>query len=61
MFIFLTTSLVLRSPEGIQVLSVVTGQPKTVYHLPPDRALYLDVDGDGNVEKIIWDQGPVSR
>ncbi|XP_005100799.1 uncharacterized protein LOC101859492 [Aplysia californica] len=50
-------SLIIKSPEGIQVLSLVTGQPKTVYRLPADRALYLDVDGDGHVEKVVWDMG----
>ncbi|KAH9509481.1 hypothetical protein Btru_045998 [Bulinus truncatus] len=50
-------SIVTRSPEGLQVLSLVTGQPRTELHFPADRALYLDMDKDGHVEKMVWDLG----
>uniref|UniRef100_A0A2C9L4M0 Uncharacterized protein n=1 Tax=Biomphalaria glabrata TaxID=6526 RepID=A0A2C9L4M0_BIOGL len=50
-------SIVIRSPEGLQVLSLVTGQPRTTLHFPADRSLYLDMDKDGHVEKMVWDLG----
>ncbi|CAG5124890.1 unnamed protein product [Candidula unifasciata] len=50
-------SLMVRSPEGMQVLSLVTGEPKTTLLFPPDRSVYLDMDGDGHLEKLVWDLG----
>lgn len=49
----------LRSPEGMQVLSLVTGEPKATLQFPPDRSVYLDMDNDGHLEKLVWDLGQV--
>lgn len=50
-------SIVIRSPQGLQVLSLVTGQPRATLHFPADRSLYLDMDKDGHMEKMVWDLG----
>ncbi|GFN86010.1 fggap repeat domain containing protein [Plakobranchus ocellatus] len=50
-------SLVLRCPDGLRVVSLVTGQPRTSLIFPADRSLYMDMDGDGHAEKLIWDAG----
>ncbi|GFS16597.1 hypothetical protein ElyMa_006801000 [Elysia marginata] len=50
-------SLVIRSPDGLHIVSLVTGQPRTSMVFPADKALYMDMDQDGHAEKLVWDIG----
>lgn len=50
-------SLVVRSPEGLHIVSMVTGLPRTSMIFPVDKAFYLDMDQDGHAERLVWDSG----
>lgn len=52
-------AVVIRGPHGIEVLSLLSGQPITRLELVDTRHIYLDVDGDGYMEQLVWDLGKV--
>ncbi|XP_062582236.1 uncharacterized protein LOC134244004 isoform X2 [Saccostrea cucullata] len=49
-------SVVIHTHNGIEVLNLLSGRPVTELHLPGDGAVYLDIDGDGEIEQVLWGQ-----
>ncbi|XP_061189984.1 uncharacterized protein LOC133197792 isoform X2 [Saccostrea echinata] len=49
-------SVVIHTHNGIEVLNLLSGRPVTELRLPGDGAVYLDIDGDGEIEQILWGQ-----
>ena len=51
--------MVISYPNGIKVLSLLSGQPITRLEFPATNDIHFDIDGDGEVEKLMWDFGKV--
>jgi hypothetical protein len=52
-------AVVIRGPHGIEVLSLLSGQPITHLEFPDTNDIRFDVDGDGECENLVWDLGKV--
>ncbi|KAL8574521.1 hypothetical protein ACOMHN_005898 [Nucella lapillus] len=50
-------AIVIRGPHGIEVLSLLSGQPITRLEVVETRAIHFDVDKDGELENLVWDLG----
>ena len=53
-------AVVIRGPHGIEVLSLLSGQPITHLKFPQTSDIRLDVDNDGELEHLVWDLGVVN-
>ncbi|XP_021352758.1 uncharacterized protein LOC110449917 isoform X1 [Mizuhopecten yessoensis] len=49
-------AVIIHNHNGLEVLNLLTGRPITEFPLPPDGSLYVDIDNDGNHEKLVWGQ-----
>lgn len=50
-------AVVIRGPHGIEVLSLLSGQPLAHLQFPETNDIHFDVDGDGECENLVWDLG----
>ncbi|KAK7498067.1 hypothetical protein BaRGS_00010655 [Batillaria attramentaria] len=50
-------AVVIRGPHGIEVLNLLSGQPITRLEITETRHIHFDVDGDGEMENLVWDLG----
>ena len=53
-------AVVIRGPHGIEVLSLLSGQPITHLQFPETNDIRFDVDKDGELENLVWDLGTVN-
>lgn len=54
-------AIVIRGPHGIEVLSLLSGQPITRLEVTETKDILMDIDGDGEMEQLVWDLGHVSN
>ncbi|KAJ8302911.1 hypothetical protein KUTeg_019307, partial [Tegillarca granosa] len=47
-------AVVIHNHNGLEILNLLSGRPITELKLPSDRAIYVDIDNDGNVERLSW-------
>ena len=52
-------AVVIRGPHGIEVLSLLSGQPITHLEFPATSAIRYDADKDGEIDNLVWDLGKV--
>ena len=45
-------TVVIHSHNGIEVLSLISGQPITKLRLPEEKGIYADVNEDGGIEEV---------
>ncbi|PVD21232.1 hypothetical protein C0Q70_19403 [Pomacea canaliculata] len=50
-------AIVIRGPHGIEVLSLLSGQPITRLEVTETKDILMDIDGDGEMEQLVWDLG----
>lgn len=46
--------IIIHNHNGLEVLSLLTGQPITQFPLSSDGAIYIDIDYDGYVDRVAW-------
>ncbi|XP_076449681.1 uncharacterized protein LOC143286041 [Babylonia areolata] len=50
-------AIVIRGPQGIEVLNLLSGQPVTRLEVADTKAINFDVDKDGELDNLVWDLG----
>lgn len=50
-------AVVIRGPQGIEVLNLLSGQPITRLDVTETKHIHFDVDKDGEPENLVWDLG----